>query len=512
MGPNNDACTAFGWLILAAVLLLALRRRHWRGSGDAFGTARFANPRDLAACGMLDGEGLILGRTSDGQLIRLPPSAHNIAIIAPTGAGKNVSLVIPWLLTYPGGSVVLDPKGENYRLTSEQRRAMGQRVVRLDPFGVCGPGADAFNPLDLIGSGPDCVDEARAFAEAMVTRPPDGDRDPHWSDQAANALTAFLALVCLRLPRAERTLSSLRDLVTEPDACEVGATMLREMGGVFARLAGVLAQMQDKERAGVMSTLHRHSTWIDSPAIGAATSTSSFDVRTVLTGTVTLYLILPPTQMEAQARWLRVIVGALIRLIGREGMRPGRECLFVLDEAGQLGHMPPLEQGLTLLRGYGARMAFVFQSLTQLRSVFKDKEGVLLDNCAQIYFGTQSYETAERVSKMLGDATIVVESANDNTSRSWTRNGHDGQTSGQSGTSSGRNWSEHGRALLKPEEVLNLSGDYLLAFVKGVPPILARRILWYRDAVCGTATALPPLVWWVLLSCAVALLASTIRP
>ena len=100
-------------------------------------------------------------------------------------------------------------------------------------------------------------------------------------------------------------------------------------------------------------------------------------------------------------------------------MQNGKECLFILDEAGTaLGHMPAIEQGLTLLRGYGLKMAFFFQSLGQLKETFKGKEAILLDNTdTQIYFGTNSLETAERVSKMLGEATITVESANENESR-----------------------------------------------------------------------------------------------
>ena len=45
-----------------------------------------------------------------------------------------------------------------------------------------------------------------------------------------------------------------------------------------------------------------------------------------------------------------------------------------------------------------------------------------------------------------------------------------------------------GRPLLRPEEVLTLSDDYLIAFQRGLPaPILARRIKWYRDAAFNPA-------------------------
>ena len=75
---------------------------------------------------------------------------------------------------------------------------------------------------------------------------------------------------------------------------------------------------------------------------------------------------------------------------------------MVLDESGQLGHMGAIDQGLTMLRYAGLRMAFFFQSLGQLKETFKGKEAVLLDNTEQIYFGVNSLETAERVQQDAG--------------------------------------------------------------------------------------------------------------
>ena len=63
---------------------------------------------------------------------------------------------------------------------------------------------------------------------------------------------------------------------TTPDAV---AALLRDKGGSFANLGGVIAAVQDKERSSVLSTTNRHSTFADSPAITRVTSSSSFDPR-----------------------------------------------------------------------------------------------------------------------------------------------------------------------------------------------------------------------------------------
>ncbi|HZV03673.1 MAG TPA: type IV secretory system conjugative DNA transfer family protein [Gemmataceae bacterium] len=175
-----------------------------------------------------------------------------------------------------------------------------------------------------------------------------------------------------------------------------------------------------------------------------------------------------------------------------------KEILFILDESGQLGHMPAIDQGLTLLRSYGLRMAFFFQSIGQLHETFKGKEAVLLDNTEQIYFGLQNYETCERVSKMLGAKTITTESANENSGSSYSPNqigGRDKSTS----YSFTRNQQEIGRPLLMPDEVLRLHGEYLIAFLRNMPPILCRRVMWWE-----LAQARMPLLWWVMVVAVVA--------
>src|SRR5262249_19831800 len=75
----------------------------------------------------------------------------HLMTVAPTGAGKGVGLIIPALLTHPGSVIVTDIKGENYQVTARYRRALGQQVVVLDPFGLVSTRdkADRLNPFDL---------------------------------------------------------------------------------------------------------------------------------------------------------------------------------------------------------------------------------------------------------------------------------------------------------------------------------------------------------------------------
>src|SRR5262249_13810621 len=145
----------------------------------------------------------------------------------------------------------------------------------------------------------------------------------------------------------------------------------------------------------------------------------------------------------------------------------------------------------------------------QVTAAFKDKPTLLYDNCAtQIYLGASSIETAERISKSLGEWTQLVEGYNRNDSRSWNEGGSGPPQGQQLSQGSSLNFSQNGRALLRPEEVLTLN-DCLIAFQRGMHPILARPIKWFADPEFNPAAARParrlPLPWWLMLAVAAAL-------
>ena len=93
--------------------------------------------------------------------------------------------------------------------------------------------------------------------------------------------------------------------------------------------------------------------------------------------------------------------------------------LFLVDEWPHIGKMQALEDAVTLMRGMGIRLWLFFQSLEQLKKCFGDNAGTVLDNLAtQQYFAITSYETAEAMSKRIGDGTILIRTEGDNRGRS----------------------------------------------------------------------------------------------
>lgn len=471
-----------GWftLIVAALIAFAiLRKKRFRFRGSEHGTASFATEAELKRAGLFGAAGLILGRTlgKAAKLIRHADFCH-LAIFASTGAGKGVSCLIVWMLSrWKGARIIFDPKGEVLEKVQATCRQMKRKLWVLAPFSG---GAHSFNPLDLVPFGRECIDYCRAISEAMVPRTQE-EKDPHFNDRAVDVIAAVLVYICVNFRGPERSLSSLREIVTSSGLFTGCAKGLIEMGGVYARLGGSMLSLQDKELASVLSTVSRHTCWLDSEPILEATK-SGIDAPQLLKEDIDLFITLPPHLLVAKSRYARCVLASLLLMIGQHGMAKGRRALLLLDEAGQLGHMQPLEQGLTLLRGAGLRMVFFFQSLGQLKECFREKESVLLDNTEQIYFGVQSLETAKRVSEMLGNYTETAQSYTGGTSHSHNV-GKFGENSGGSvNTSENVSTASHSRCLLYPDEVMRVtSGLGMICFLKGLPPIICRRVLYFSD-------------------------------
>ncbi|KAJ3052077.1 hypothetical protein HK102_011944, partial [Quaeritorhiza haematococci] len=286
-------------------------------------------------------------RWATQRLIRLKEFVH-LATFAPAGRGKSVCVLIPNLLSYVKSCVVTDPKGELFTTTGEHRRQkFGHRIIRLDPFGLCGPGSDTFNPLLFIdASAEDFLDQCRDLANMLVVRTGQ-EHDSHWVDSAEIVLTAFIAYVCAcEANPAERTLNLVREIISSRSSYARAVETMQQVEshhGVIKRLGHVLSWFQDKELSSVLTTVQRCTQFLDSPVVARNTSSSSFDPRCLRTKRATIYLILPHDKLVTLAPLMRMWVGMILRTITRGVPDDRNRVLFLIDEAAHLGKIQVLE-------------------------------------------------------------------------------------------------------------------------------------------------------------------------
>lgn len=521
---------ALGWPwtgIVGAVLLIGRLYRRRPGRLTTLGSARWAGESDLRAAGMLSaGSGLLLGRLGSvhnvfvvvrkllssrsidaatacreiwegmrygrGPMVSLPRAVHT-AVFSPSGGGKGVSCVIPFLLTCDESCVVVDFKGENARLTAEHRRkALGHQVILLDPYKQVTKSPDTLNPLAFIDKDSLlALDECNDLANALVIRTGE-EKEPHWNDSAEAWIAAMLATV-VRYGEPEngtRSLQTVRDLFSDPRKLEMAIKLMVESDawhGMLARLGGQLALFVDKERASTLTTVSRHLRFLDTLAVAESTKSCSFDPATLRTGKMTVYLVLPPDHMRAQSALLRMWIGSLLRAVIRGGLQEKNKVHFLLDEAASLGRLDAVDDAVDKYRGYGVRLQFYFQSLGQLKKCFPDgQDQTLLSNTTQVFFSVNDNATADYISARLGEKTIVVDSGG--TSRGWSwqvSQGLHSQSSRGSSDNSSANWQQQARRLLKPEEVIMLPPRAAITFTPGVPPVHTTLIRYYEEKKLG---------------------------
>jgi type IV secretion system protein VirD4 len=418
----------------------------------------------------------------EASLLRFDGDGH-ILTVAPTRAGKGVGCVIPNLLTYPGSVVVTDPKGENYAITARRRRdELAQHVHAFDPFGVIEQKSRAkYNPLSLIDvTRADAHDDAWMLADMLVV--PDGrsGEEHFWDEEARGLLQGLILYVAATAAAEDRHLATVRELLTRPrdrfKAVIDAMAATTAVRGLIARAAARLQQKAVRERSGVVSTAQSHTHFLDSAQIGAALESSHLSMADLKRRRISVYLILPPDRIDTYRRWLRLMIGCAVHAMTREPRRADDRVLFMLDEFAQLGRMRPVERGITLVGGFGATFWLLVQDLAQLRRVYPDSWGTLVANADVLQvFGVNDWETAEHLSKLTGEATVVVESESE--SRGVTHG-----RLGQRQEGEGRSRSERGRRLLTADEVRRLAPGRVLLFVKGCGPIDARRIDYRDDA------------------------------
>ena len=160
----------------------------------------------------------------------------------------------------------------------------------------------------------------------------------------------------------------------------------------------------------------------------------------------------------------------LVDLNSRRLMQSGdRPVLVLLDEFARLGRAPVLAHAFSYLAGYGFRLLPVLQSPSQLRALYgPDVAEEIMTNCGvEVVFAPKELRVAQDLSERPGYSTV--------TSRSRSR--PMGLGSDQRSTTA----SDQRRALMLPQELMQMSARSLIVLKAGMPPVRADKILFYRD-------------------------------
>jgi type IV secretion system protein VirD4 len=506
---------------LGAVAALIRRRRSYTNrASELHGSARWATRDDIEQTGLLDTRGVIVGRWHDTSANRVrwlrTDGPEHMLLFAPTGSGKGVGPVLSTLLTWAESLVVLDPKGENFQLTSGWRASFS-RVYRLD-FTDDPSVASAFNPLAEIRiRTPRETADVQRIALQLLS--PKGESESeaarYFINAGADLLTGALLHVLYRESAKGRT-ATLADVAQElSDPTRSHSQVLEqwlshphdptfEQGWLDATgartathpLVAMSARAQrnrdPKDRSPILSTVVAALSLFRDPLLVAHTSRSDFRITDLVAGErpVTLYLVLRLADQDRLRPLVRLLLDLWIARLTEDTVHADapvrRRLLVLLDEFPILGKLPIIETALAAARGWGLKFFLVAQDYEQLVGAYGKYE-TLLSNCGiRAAYTPNKPETAKLLSALVGTTTVRKETQTRSTTFGALFSRRDSLAE-----------QEVKRELLTPDECMRLpaprktSGDRprileagdMLVFASGFPAIYAKQPLYFQDPI-----------------------------
>ena len=469
-----------GVLGAGTAVAMSVRRARQAKRVTTYGSARWAERKDIEAAGLLKPEGVFLGKL-DGEApayLRHNGPEH-VTAIAPTRSGKGVGLVVPTLLSWAASCVVHDIKGENWTLTSGWRARFSHCLY----FNPTHPRSAAYNPLLEVRRGIHEVRDVQNIADILVD--PEGmlERRSHW-EKTSHALLVGTILHVLYAER-DKTLRGVAAFLSDPartfDATlrVMMATRHLEVGPhpVVASAAREVLNKSENERSGVLSTAMSFLGLYRDPTVAAVTERCDWRIADLISADhpVSLYLVVPPSDISRTKPLIRLLLNQIGRrltesLDGSDGIVRRYELLLMLDEFPALGRLDFFESALAFMAGYGLRAFLIAQSLNQIDKAYGPNNSIL-DNChVRVVFSTNDERTAKRVSDSLGTATELRAQRNYAGHRLAPWLGHL-MVSRQ----------ETARPLRTPGEIMQLPDTDQIVMLSGCPPIRAKKLRYYEE-------------------------------
>lgn len=488
-GRDSPKCIGLMLFIYLIGIFMYLSSRLEFMSGKEYGTARFANPKQV--CKLIsdkdDSNNMILTQnvriSRNNQKLKLNT---NMLIIGGSGAGKSFFCVTCNLLNLPNSSVVLtDPKGELLRNTGQMLKDAGYEVKVLNLVEM--EKSDCFNPFEYIRDETDVV---KLITNLISNTTPKGAQqgDPFWEKAESMFLQALVLYVWMEEPPKSRNFNRVLDLMAmaqvedgEKSDLDILMDELRESSPLGNEHPAIRAY--DKCMRGAADTVrsiiisaNSRTAYMTNPKVRRILARDDIDLASIGIGKngdgrtkTALFCVIPDNDKS-----YNFLVGMLYTLLFQtlyfeadfhhNGKLP-IHVTFWLDEAANVplpesgggggGGYPSL---LSTMRSRGINSITIVQTISQLKQMFKEGWEII-PGCSDevLYLGGNESESHKYIAGLLGKATI--------NKRSF------GESRGRNGSSS-RNTDVLGRELMTADEVRKLDNKKCILFIRGFDPIL----------------------------------------
>jgi type IV secretion system protein VirD4 len=453
------------WLLRAPLL----DWRPFKKPESIHGDSHWADMSEIKKMGLRSKHGVLLGKFQKKFLI--VDGYQHLLLFAPTGSGKGVGFVIPNLLFWQESVIVHDIKLENYELTSGWRKKNLKQKVFLwnpaDPDGI----SHCYNPMDWISSKPgQMVDDVQKICNFLLPK------QEFWSNEARALLTGIM-LYLVADDNKPSTLGEVVRTLRNDDVVYNLAVILDTMGKKihpvsYMNIASYL-QKPDKERGSVTSTANSSLELWSNPLVDTTTASSDFNLHEFKITPHTCYVGLTPDNITRLKPLMNMFYQQAAAFFTAKMPQPHEKygILMMMDEFPTLGKMEQFQAGIAYFRGYKVRLFLIIQDTEQLKGIYEESgmNSFLSNATYRITFAANNIQTANLISQLLGNKTASQISYN----KPKYLDLNPGARS--------LHLSEVQRALLLPQEVMQMPVDEQIILIEAQPAIRSKKIFYYKE-------------------------------
>lgn len=478
----RDVCIGIA-VTLLSILLLTLRKtdvKKYR-QGEEYGSARWGTPEDIAP--FIDpnpNQNIILTATESLMMNGRPKERRygrnkNVMIIGATGTGKSAGFVKPNLEQLHSSYVVVDPKGELLASCGTMFKEHGYRIRVLNTVDFSK--SMHYNPFSYVKTEKDIMKLVNVLIENTKT---EGERsaDGFWEKAERLLLTALISLMMSdnsEKGRYDHNFGMLLDLLNLCRASEKDENQKSDMDEFMEELEqkdpnhfAVRQYRRYKQAAGKTAK---------SILISCGARLAPFDIQelrdlmqedemyldTIGDIPTALFVIISDTDSTFNFVVAMLYSQLFNVLCEKADASPGGRLKIhvrcMLDEFANIGKIPNFEKLIATIRSREISASIILQSVSQLKTLYKDAADTILGNCdSHLFLGSKESGTLKQMSEALGKETIDLQNTSRNRGNS---------------ESFGTNWQKTGKSLMTPDELAVMDGNKCILQLRGVRPFFS---------------------------------------
>lgn len=432
-------------------------------NNNEHGSARWATKREIdekfkkEEVSHIEKSGFPVYYSKNNKYVWFDMETPHWIYLGSTGSGKSVTAVIPqcsFIATAKTKQSVFitDPKGEIFSTTSKMFEDNGYKILTLDfrnpsmsnHLNILEPiirEYEQFSKNDKLAQSEksskkkikyqnksiEHLAECNQLIESIsrIIMEDKTAKEAFWNNTASDLLYGLISLFLEeyadgKIKREQITLSSIKKFqnssLTDKNQKLLKKYVEEKPYGFKSKdkLIPVISSSENTYRS-ITSVFNERMSLFDDINVENITSNSDFEFDILGKKPTVLYCCIPD-ESKIYYSLISIIVSLIYKtLVLLSNTQPNKrlpyDLVFLLDEFANTPPLEDIETIVSVARSRGMYFQFFLQSFAQLDNLYgKEVSQIIQDNCGLAYLKTNTQETAESISKRLGNKTIETSS------------------------------------------------------------------------------------------------------